>query len=340
LRAALALVQAFPEKKLQIKWPNDLLLRGLKCGGILSEASTQGKDTYVCLGIGLNVESTPEGILSSALDLDWQEALAKLLESLQKHFPEDAEDWPGSMEEVLEVYQDHQVFWPKRKLSWFENNENKHGVFLGFDLSGAVEVSAADPKMSRRVLRAEEVHLETPGTVQPLWEEELHRYCKMDLEHMREPSAEPFHPHLSLKHFEDIPARRLELAEALSRPLRESGWVRLWGAWLDGSLVGGLSIQGAGLESSRHRAHLGLGLLSSARGKGLGFGLLQSAIEWARGVSGLRYLDLHVLSTNTQAIQLYEKAGFRKEGIREDAFRIAGKRIDDVRMVLDLRGAL
>lgn len=40
----------------QIKWPNDILLRGKKCAGILAEAEIDGDQVdYVILGLGLNV---------------------------------------------------------------------------------------------------------------------------------------------------------------------------------------------------------------------------------------------------------------------------------------------
>ncbi len=40
----------------RIKWPNDILLRGKKCTGILAEASTVGERVeYVIVGLGLNV---------------------------------------------------------------------------------------------------------------------------------------------------------------------------------------------------------------------------------------------------------------------------------------------
>ena len=40
----------------QIKWPNDILLRKRKCGGILAEASITGDQLqYVIVGLGLNV---------------------------------------------------------------------------------------------------------------------------------------------------------------------------------------------------------------------------------------------------------------------------------------------
>ncbi|HKD11302.1 MAG TPA: biotin--[acetyl-CoA-carboxylase] ligase [Thermoanaerobaculia bacterium] len=38
-----------------LKWPNDLYVGRRKLAGILTESCTQGKDTYVAVGIGLNV---------------------------------------------------------------------------------------------------------------------------------------------------------------------------------------------------------------------------------------------------------------------------------------------
>lgn len=46
--------------KIRLKWPNDLYVGRRKLGGILTEARTQGEDTYVAVGIGLNVLGSPE----------------------------------------------------------------------------------------------------------------------------------------------------------------------------------------------------------------------------------------------------------------------------------------
>lgn len=46
--------------KVQLKWPNDLYVGRKKLGGILTEARTQGEDTYVAVGIGLNVLGDPK----------------------------------------------------------------------------------------------------------------------------------------------------------------------------------------------------------------------------------------------------------------------------------------
>jgi len=52
-----------------MKWPNDLLLGGRKCAGILCEGRSEGLSTRVVVGVGLNVNrpsSVPEVIASSA----------------------------------------------------------------------------------------------------------------------------------------------------------------------------------------------------------------------------------------------------------------------------------
>jgi biotin-[acetyl-CoA-carboxylase] ligase/type 3 pantothenate kinase len=46
--------------KVKLKWPNDLYVGRRKLGGILTEARTQGEDTYVAVGVGMNVLGSPE----------------------------------------------------------------------------------------------------------------------------------------------------------------------------------------------------------------------------------------------------------------------------------------
>jgi BirA family biotin operon repressor/biotin-[acetyl-CoA-carboxylase] ligase len=64
LLAAVALSRALERlgARPRIKWPNDLELDGRKCAGILAELSTAPDEglRHVVLGIGVNVEGTPE----------------------------------------------------------------------------------------------------------------------------------------------------------------------------------------------------------------------------------------------------------------------------------------
>ena len=61
LRVGLALAAAldpFAPARLQLKWPNDLILLGRKVGGILCEARWQGgQPGWVAVGVGINVRN-------------------------------------------------------------------------------------------------------------------------------------------------------------------------------------------------------------------------------------------------------------------------------------------
>ena len=46
-------------RRLQLKWPNDILLEGGKLGGILIESTSLGAGTVAAIGIGINVAAAP-----------------------------------------------------------------------------------------------------------------------------------------------------------------------------------------------------------------------------------------------------------------------------------------
>lgn len=73
--------------KVELKWPNDLYVGRRKIGGILTEACTQGEDTYVAVGVGLNVLGSPESLgVAGATTLEEETgrafALAPLLQAV------------------------------------------------------------------------------------------------------------------------------------------------------------------------------------------------------------------------------------------------------------------
>jgi BirA family biotin operon repressor/biotin-[acetyl-CoA-carboxylase] ligase len=87
--AALALHDAVSEcapqiaSKLNVKWPNDLLLGGKKCAGILIEGDN-GQSFAVAIGIGVNCASHPPETANPATDLASDGAVTpgRLLEAL------------------------------------------------------------------------------------------------------------------------------------------------------------------------------------------------------------------------------------------------------------------
>jgi BirA family transcriptional regulator, biotin operon repressor / biotin---[acetyl-CoA-carboxylase] ligase len=46
----------------QVKWPNDVLMGGLKVGGLLGEARLEGASPSVLLGVGLNLTTDPDAL--------------------------------------------------------------------------------------------------------------------------------------------------------------------------------------------------------------------------------------------------------------------------------------
>ncbi|HEY7594138.1 MAG TPA: biotin--[acetyl-CoA-carboxylase] ligase, partial [Actinophytocola sp.] len=62
--AGLALMHVAKEAGVNasLKWPNDLLIEGAKCAGVLSEAAPDGPAQAAVVGVGLNVGALPDDV--------------------------------------------------------------------------------------------------------------------------------------------------------------------------------------------------------------------------------------------------------------------------------------
>jgi ribosomal protein S18 acetylase RimI-like enzyme len=91
------------------------------------------------------------------------------------------------------------------------------------------------------------------------------------------------------------------------------------------------------LPINDHVLHLdALAVEPGMRGRGFGTALVDAAVTEARR-RGARKLGLRALSTNTGAIRLYERRGFRLEGRLREEFRLPdGSYADDLWYALDL----
>ena len=65
---------------------------------------------------------------------------------------------------------------------------------------------------------------------------------------------------------------------------------------------------------------------------GLGTDATRLTLDWAFNMLGLHNVMLTVLPTNTAAIRTYEKAGFKRIGVRRDSLSVMGRRGDEVLM--------
>lgn len=81
----------------------------------------------------------------------------------------------------------------------------------------------------------------------------------------------------------------------------------------DGVLVGFSRCQGSTLKRFSHRVEFGVCVLKAYWGHGIGKALLAQSVVWA-DETGIKKMMLSVLETNTKAIALYERFGFKAEG--------------------------
>jgi len=106
-----------------------------------------------------------------------------------------------------------------------------------------------------------------------------------------------------------------------------------------GALVGYLTARGGAARRNRHAAEIVIAILDGYRGMGIGSRLFGALEEWARG-AGVSRLSLGLMAGNVHAKALYEKMGFREEGLRHRAFFLQGRYVDEILMykLLDIAG--
>lgn len=125
-----------------------------------------------------------------------------------------------------------------------------------------------------------------------------------------------------------------EIARRLAASL--DNWVL--GALADGELAGVVGFYREQGLRLRHKGKIwGMYVAPGHRGERIGEGLMKECVAKIDGIPGLRSARLSVNPTQTAAIKLYEKFGFRKYGEEPDALLAEGVYHSFVNMVR-LRG--
>jgi BirA family biotin operon repressor/biotin-[acetyl-CoA-carboxylase] ligase len=95
----------------EIKWINDIILNGKKLGGILTEAGLeQGKMDHLVVGIGVNVNHTPEDFLPE---------LRSMATSLSIELPK-APDMADLAAHIIRALDEMYAAFPERKAEYLE----------------------------------------------------------------------------------------------------------------------------------------------------------------------------------------------------------------------------
>ncbi|MDQ6685330.1 MAG: GNAT family N-acetyltransferase [Pseudomonadota bacterium] len=95
------------------------------------------------------------------------------------------------------------------------------------------------------------------------------------------------------------------------------------GAWLGGEVLAGtISCEREVRTKVAHIGHVvGMMVRAESRRRGVGAALLGAGIDRARR-AGIEMLTLSVTASNDEAVQLYERHGFRRYGRLERALRV------------------
>jgi BirA family biotin operon repressor/biotin-[acetyl-CoA-carboxylase] ligase len=130
---------------LEVKWPNDIMMKGRKAGGILIENSWRGSSwASAVIGVGLNVFGTapyPNAtrLLTTNEDAN---ALSQLQSAILKRLNNRLSEL-NSPKALLRQYHERLLGWGQRQRWQFDGQEIR-GVLEGVDLDGRLCVLGKD----------------------------------------------------------------------------------------------------------------------------------------------------------------------------------------------------
>ena len=143
-------IKEFAKINCSLKWPNDIILNEKKVGGILIETKKVNTDTYVVLGIGLNInqqEISPDlKKIASSLRLESSKPvqreplLAFILNEFEYLYNSDIANWANLWEEHCNHL--------NKEIRFHQNNKIIHGVFTSIDTNGNAIINTDSEQLS------------------------------------------------------------------------------------------------------------------------------------------------------------------------------------------------
>jgi ribosomal protein S18 acetylase RimI-like enzyme len=168
-------------------------------------------------------------------------------------------------------------------------------------------------------------------TIRPLRADDAAQWRTIRLEALKA------HPIAFQSSYEESVTKDLAFFAARIPP--SDGESALFGAFLDGTLVGTCGLQVLTGPKQRHKAQVwGMYVTPAARRHGAGAALVQAAIDHAR--TRVAIVSLVVSMQNDAARALYRRMGFVAYGVEKRALRYEGVDHDDELMALDLGNGL
>jgi len=103
-----------------------------------------------------------------------------------------------------------------------------------------------------------------------------------------------------------------------------------------GNIVAGLTFIASPRKKLSHTGEFGISVLKKYWGFGIAKGMINFLEEWAKKTNIISKINLRVKEDNIRAIELYEKLGYKKEGLKSRAFKIGRKYYGEILMGKEL----
>ncbi len=165
LLAAVSICEAIKEiagLDTQIKWPNDILIRHKKLGGILTELNAEmDKINFVLIGIGLNINNDKKALIAGATSLKEQkkeninrigllQEILRKIESNYLHFQK------NGAEPIIEKWRHYNITLGKR-VKVYCLKEHVEGEAIDIDIDGGLLVRK-DSGLLEKIMAGDVAH--------------------------------------------------------------------------------------------------------------------------------------------------------------------------------------
>lgn len=156
---------------------------------------------------------------------------------------------------------------------------------------------------------------------------EIREATAADAEELRAYASELFSENLPGIFRRDTPTLEQQLAFIRSRTAPANSTLLV--ACLGGEIVGLLDFAGEPLAEEAHAGTFGLSIARGHRSEGIGTKLIEALVAWAPR-HGVWRIQAWAWKNNPQAIALYERLGFVREGVCRSAVVSDGEPVDVV----------
>ncbi len=132
-----------------LKWPNDILLKNKKIGGILCESNTRGKvSKYIIIGIGMNVNDNQKSLnknnLHNATSLkivhNKEYGREKIISSIIDQLMLNLNSFPMNSKDIIKRWELN-CSHMNEEVAFKNNSLSVSGVFKGLNSDGSAKIS-------------------------------------------------------------------------------------------------------------------------------------------------------------------------------------------------------